>query len=85
MELINSLAPMVAKFQSRSMHREKDGNLVEYFKNKADQTLPRDARCLPNISGFEKLQIPDTVLIDPEVKQTNWNSISEFQKPFQES
>lgn len=79
--LINSLTPVIVKLQGRSMHRESDNNLVEHLKQKADETLPDNLHYLPNIPGFEKLNISNAALVNPEVKQTNWSSVSEFLKP----
>lgn len=80
-ELINSLAQVVSSFQQRSFHREKENNLVTYLQDKAGKELSDGKNYLPNIAGFERLNIPDKVLIDPMIRQTNWRSMPEFLRP----
>ncbi len=80
-QTINSLAPIVNKLQGRSMNHHEGNNLSEYLNKKAGELLPDINKYFPNISGFERLDIRDAVFLDPDVRQTNWNTIPEIFKP----
>ncbi len=74
-EIINSFAPAVAALQKRSLNHDRENNLLSYLQQKAEQLLPNDLSYLPNTEGFERLEIPNTALVNPNVRQTNWGKI----------
>lgn len=79
--LINSLAPVVSELQDRSTDPREDKNMLLYLQKSVEKIIVPGTYCLPNIQGFERLQVSNTILLDPRVKQTNFGKIPGFEKP----
>jgi len=77
-EILNSIAPVVETFQHRSLQHSKENNLLSYLQNEADVSLPKDVVCLPNVSGFDRLEVKNSILLDPSIKTTHWSHIPEL-------
>ncbi|OGN14332.1 MAG: hypothetical protein A3J47_01850 [Candidatus Yanofskybacteria bacterium RIFCSPHIGHO2_02_FULL_43_22] len=80
-ETINSLAPIISEFQNRSLQPEEENNLVFYLQKRVETVIPPTINCLPNTAGFERIQLENTILIDPIAKQTNWGKIPGLETP----
>ncbi len=80
-EVLNSLAPIIEKLQSRSLQHEEANNLMSFMQNLASEKLPKNKNYLPNAVGFDRVEAEDVILVDPNITQTHWNKVPGFSVP----
>jgi len=80
-EVLNSIAPLVQKLQNRSLNHEEKNDLLKFLQGEAKDKLDKNLYYLPNANGFERVENEKTVLLDPNIMQTNWNKIPNFYIP----
>lgn len=76
--LLNSLVHITNSFQKRSQIHSRTDDLTAYLRDAAEKRLPSDKKYVPNSHGFERLKIDGAILIDPDIRITNWGSIDEI-------
>ncbi len=79
---LNSLAPVIKKLQARSQSCEQKDNMVSYIQERVQEKFSGfNGFFFPNTAEFERLDLPNIVLMDPMLKQSAWKTVPGLQAP----